>query len=623
MAVSVAATTISRVAGRGSGGRFYKIAQGAHVEVYPSVTSILGMLDKSALVPWAIRTSLDVVKSELTSQVEMGCADLIPQSSLSGAPPQSDNPSTWIQRLIDKAAAAPDAAKSTAASFGTKAHEAIDAIIKGEPSPFEADSDVAPVVEGFRRWYAGSGIVLCPAGDTAVYSRTYRYAGAADCLGYRPSTGALVVLDFKTSNRIQGSYALQLAAYAHAVREMWASGELDVQGLVMKGKESSTQQQHLTVEAPGVSTNDAGRLREPAAISNSSSRDGGNVETTHKRREPSVGPNAYQRFAVESHDHPPSTIDPAALSGLDSLGGLLTGSDLAGLNGIPMMVTTAVEKGKQARRSSSRTITSSSSVSVSASSVSSTATGTSGSKPASSKPRKPKAASDGDASKSSPIVDEHSLMALVGMAPPSSSANSGTSSNTSPAATAAADLLHKQQKAQFSTSSSSAALFTRAILSSDGRSGFIPAPCTSTLFSRGVRRRQFGTSNSAAESAVAASSVSLAAADGRPAVPTVGNDAAASDAAHETLATAESGASDGSGPEGVPIEALIVRLDKGSGLAEVKRVRDLGAAFDAFKAALLLWHTVGPGAASASQQQAAAGPPAAGGVDGQGLLEAL
>jgi hypothetical protein len=46
----------------------------------------------------------------------------------------------------------------------------------------------------------------------------------------------------------------------------------------------------------------------------------------------------------------------------------------------------------------------------------------------------------------------------------------------------------------------------------------------------------------------------------------------------------------GGGPDGVPVEALVVRLDRVTGVAEVKSVVALDAAFDAFKAALLLWH---------------------------------
>jgi hypothetical protein len=38
------------------------------------------------------------------------------------------------------------------------------------------------------------------------------------------------------------------------------------------------------------------------------------------------------------------------------------------------------------------------------------------------------------------------------------------------------------------------------------------------------------------------------------------------------------------------IQAMVVRFHKSTGVAEVKRVGSLEAAFDGFKAALMLWH---------------------------------
>jgi hypothetical protein len=114
--------------------------------------------------------------------------------------------------------------------------QAINDIITAGPDGAAAagaaagDADIAAVVAGFRRWYAGCGIRLFPAGDTVVFSRRYAYAGACDAIGRRARDGALVVVDFKTSNSVHATYALQLAAYAQAVREMVADGELRLDG---------------------------------------------------------------------------------------------------------------------------------------------------------------------------------------------------------------------------------------------------------------------------------------------------------------------------------------------------------------------------------------------------------
>ena len=208
-----------------SGGRVYRVTHPGHsAALYPSVTSVLGVLDKGALLPWAVRTSLDAVRTGLR---ERGTFDAT-------VPDDSD----WLDGLLKRAATAPDDVKNAAADIGTRVHAAIDAIVCGAPPPDDLAPDVAPAVEGFRRWFASSGLQLSPAGDFAVFSRTYRYAGAADCLG-RAADGSLVVLDFKTSNSIHSSYALQLAAYAAAVKEMAADGELDVDAMLRQPTTSS------------------------------------------------------------------------------------------------------------------------------------------------------------------------------------------------------------------------------------------------------------------------------------------------------------------------------------------------------------------------------------------------
>jgi hypothetical protein len=171
-------------------------------------------MDKGGLVPWAIKFTLDTVRTE--AGIERGVVEgTITKESVNAA--------------LDKASTAVDRHKKTAADFGTRAHDAInDIIMTGNMDiPIkEEDKDIAVVVEGFKRWYKQSGITLHPAGDTVVYSRKYGYAGAADAIGYRKEDGALLVVDFKTSNSVHSSYALQLAAYTNAIKEMLENGEM-------------------------------------------------------------------------------------------------------------------------------------------------------------------------------------------------------------------------------------------------------------------------------------------------------------------------------------------------------------------------------------------------------------
>lgn len=196
--------------------------------VYPSVTTVLSTFgDKSGLVSWSVKTVLDAVRASAASA----------------------KTASEVVAELDHAAGAPNRVKEAAAAFGTRAHAAIDAIIKSGGATTtttppaaaagkeavvssdtgaagEADEAIQPVVEGFRRWHAASGLRLFPAGDTLVVSHRYRYAGAADAFGWCPARRELCVVDFKTSNSVHPSYALQLAAYANALKEMLGAGSL-------------------------------------------------------------------------------------------------------------------------------------------------------------------------------------------------------------------------------------------------------------------------------------------------------------------------------------------------------------------------------------------------------------
>ncbi len=131
----------------------------------------------------------------------------------------------WVKTMLLKAERAPDDVGKAAAEFGTTAHGVLDCLVKGDAPPVGALSspELARVVDGFKRWHAQSGLDLNPAGDTVVYSTRYGYAGALDCVGKRRVDGKLVIVDFKTSMAVHSSYALQLAAYVNAYKEVFGN----------------------------------------------------------------------------------------------------------------------------------------------------------------------------------------------------------------------------------------------------------------------------------------------------------------------------------------------------------------------------------------------------------------
>ena len=189
-----------------------------------SVTSVLNVLDKSGLVPWAVYSALNNVKSEL----------LTTRGSITAA---------VLDDILNHAKQEPDRIKRNAAAFGTRVHDAVDKAIQsghlaGGGEGFDlarstalsalgtaADSASRNCVESFVAWARDCGLGLDAAGDTFVTWPALGFRGAFDAIGWTDD-GSAVLIDIKTSSRIHGSYGLQLSAYTHAfaaAREMAAA----------------------------------------------------------------------------------------------------------------------------------------------------------------------------------------------------------------------------------------------------------------------------------------------------------------------------------------------------------------------------------------------------------------
>jgi hypothetical protein len=72
--------------------------------------------------------------------------------------------------------------------------------------------------------------------EAIVYSETHRYAGTLDTMGVlgpddgsdlHGLAGKPLIIDWKSGSGVYGSYALQLAAYAHAEKVITATGHQD------------------------------------------------------------------------------------------------------------------------------------------------------------------------------------------------------------------------------------------------------------------------------------------------------------------------------------------------------------------------------------------------------------
>jgi hypothetical protein len=171
-----------------------------------SVTTILGALDKPALLYWA---------AEQTALQAVAVAGSLPVRIEEEG---QENVVKWLRDARFR----PPKGQRSATELGTAVHDACERYAITGIRP-EVDEEVLPFLDRFDEWVQ----VWQPkyeAAEAAVYSPTYGYAGTLDAIA--EIDGQRVLLDYKSSRKSVGAdgkpshpypeVALQLAAYRHA-----------------------------------------------------------------------------------------------------------------------------------------------------------------------------------------------------------------------------------------------------------------------------------------------------------------------------------------------------------------------------------------------------------------------
>jgi hypothetical protein len=149
-------------------GRSYKIDG----ERYPSVTTVLSMLEKSGLA-------------------------------------------TWRGHVGNQEA---DRISKEATDYGTAIHALVETVNRGQRCQLDADEQryVAPYTAWFDEF-----VSTCVAAEKLLVSRRFRYAGTTDAIVVMRGDQTASIVDFKSSKTdlAQREWALQTAAYALAAEE--------------------------------------------------------------------------------------------------------------------------------------------------------------------------------------------------------------------------------------------------------------------------------------------------------------------------------------------------------------------------------------------------------------------
>lgn len=206
-------------------GRFYEI-EGAGT--LPSVTNILSVVGKPALVNWAASTERAMV-----TQAAANLYEDLPLAPKMGRAAYLD---TLSRRIGHEKAHTKELAK--AGEIGSQCHSLIEWNLRKElgqkvgPQPVIGDKATWAFM-AYEDWRKNAGIKPLMIEQT-VFSRQHGYAGTMDLCADVAEYGALAVLDWKTGKAIYEEALLQNAAYVQALVEMGHALTPNVYGMIVR-----------------------------------------------------------------------------------------------------------------------------------------------------------------------------------------------------------------------------------------------------------------------------------------------------------------------------------------------------------------------------------------------------
>lgn len=158
----------------------------------PGVTSILKVIDKPALMPWAI----GVTRDYWLEAVKAGRTD--------------------FEKIHKESWSASKKISKTAADIGKNVHAYAECFFKKTELPKLETDEAKRGVEAFHSWLQAHKVEVV-ASERMVFSKEHYYAGTCDFVA--KVDGVLAVGDIKTSKGFYDEYRLQTAAYQHAIQE--------------------------------------------------------------------------------------------------------------------------------------------------------------------------------------------------------------------------------------------------------------------------------------------------------------------------------------------------------------------------------------------------------------------
>ncbi len=173
-------------------GRYYDTPKGQ----FPSVTTVLQLVNKPLLIPWAVKCCVEYILSQVKGK------------SISR---------TRLEKVCRAAKHHYKTVAKEAADIGTETHKAVETWLKdgGREIPLSSLEAASSFLAFKNWWHEQDGRVLHV--EEEIYSE-YGYAGCLDLIVYLDGVKTLV--DLKTSKNIYEDMGYQLAAYREAWNEI-------------------------------------------------------------------------------------------------------------------------------------------------------------------------------------------------------------------------------------------------------------------------------------------------------------------------------------------------------------------------------------------------------------------
>lgn len=160
----------------------------------PGVTTILGILDKPALLPWAAKMAGEYVKANLPD----------------GATREQ------INSVSESAKTEYNKIKEAAGDIGTQVHAVAEALFQGQPIEMPTNPLAINGIRALQEWLAANDVKPIDC-EKIVFSKSAFFAGTMDLLC--ALNGKLTQVDIKSGSGIYNEHYFQTGAYNFAWEE--------------------------------------------------------------------------------------------------------------------------------------------------------------------------------------------------------------------------------------------------------------------------------------------------------------------------------------------------------------------------------------------------------------------